>query len=166
MDDEARAGRSIPHLLVFALATFNVLLLALVVVIVAYRDGWLSDALDPLNTLLGLGAFAALWALSWWTGTRVARGWSLEHFPPIAELWARSVFWGGVAGVIALLVPLVPALVLGLIEEGWRDALATGIWAALLYAFIACGFAFAVGAAVGFVLATIDRVVLAFALRA
>jgi hypothetical protein len=70
------------------------------------------------------------------------------------------------AGIITLLVPLVPALVLGLIEDGMTTALATGIAVAVLYGFIACGFAFVVGAAVGFALATIDRCILAVAARA
>ncbi|QCJ45807.1 hypothetical protein [Haloprofundus sp. MHR1] len=152
-DAETEGRRPLPALAVWGLATFHVTALVVVLVVALHVAGPLGELLSGLNTAVGLGVFAYLWALTWWTNRRALAGaWDGDGFDSRAAA-KRATLWGGVTGVCFLLAPLVASsafLVIG--GASVLAVLAIGLLAALVSA--------AVGALVGGVFGAVDVVLL------
>jgi hypothetical protein len=145
-----------------ALATFHTSLLVLVVLGLVYFDGGLGDALDDLNTVVGLGLFVDLWLITWMTTAEALRRIGWPSLVRRADLLPQSMVWGGWTGVatvvgavpIAIIVAPIYALVSG-------DADTVGVAViAVPAAAIASPFAFAVGAFIGMLIGVTDYLLL------
>ncbi|MPZ14016.1 MAG: hypothetical protein GEU73_06265 [Chloroflexi bacterium] len=173
------------RLLDWALGTFHAGLFVLTIVVALYRAGGLDDLLGGLNTLLGLAIYGLLWVVTEWTTRRALRGveWRELAVRDPGELLSRGLGWGGVTGVLLLLVPAVilvivavPVQIAGMARMG-LDRGPRILVEALQFLFVGAGalliafsVAFIVGAIVGAVFALVDALVLAaarfvFALR-
>src|SRR5688572_7759032 len=67
------------QLLGWALGTMHTGLFVLAIVVPVYRAGGLDDVLGGLNSLLGLGLYGVLWAVTWWSTTRAVAGIDWHH---------------------------------------------------------------------------------------
>ncbi len=143
------------RLVTWALATFHATLFVVASVLFAYTRGGLGSLLANLNTLVGLGLFAALWATTFLTTQRALEG--IDVLGTMDDrAFVRRVFrWGAANGMAFLAVLAVVFLVgsLAAIPAGSGPGF-------LLFAAFAAPFALvvsaAVGGAVGAVLGVID----------
>ncbi|WP_224267955.1 hypothetical protein [Haloprofundus salinisoli] len=150
-DERGKEARPVPALAVWGLATFHVTALVVALVVALHLGGSLRDLLSGLNTAVGLGVFAYLWALTWWTNRRaLADGFDTRTAA------TRATLWGGATGVCFLLAPLVLFSVL-LVAQGASvlAVLAIGLLAALVSAVVGA----AVGGAFGLVDVALFRAV-------
>jgi hypothetical protein len=147
-----------------ALATFHssMLVLVLVVLGLVYLFGDLGKELDGLNTFAGLGLFAYLWVITWFTTAEALRrlGWPelVRHY----DILPQSMLWGGVTGVATIVVAvpfgMVAAVLYG-VTTADSDVAGFVIFLPIIAA-IASPFAFAVGAFVGMWIGLVDYVLL------
>lgn len=145
-----------------ALATFHTALLVLVVLGLVYFDGGLGDALDDLNTVVGLSLFVYLWLITWMTTAEALRRIGWPSLVRRGDILPQSMLWGGwsgvatVAGTVPIAIILSPIVALA---TGDADTAAIAVFA-LPVAAIASPFAFAVGASVGLFIGLIDYLLL------
>ncbi|WP_224448564.1 hypothetical protein [Haloprofundus salilacus] len=148
-DARAEDGRPLPALAVWGLATFHVAALVVSLVVALHVGGSLGELLSGLNTAVGLGVFAYLWALTWWTNRRaLTDAWRGDGFDPRAAA-TRATLWGGVTGVCFLLGPLVLFSVL-LVVQG------ASVLAVLAIALLGALVAAIVGAVIGGAFGVVD----------
>src|SRR5438445_13051505 len=108
----ARVNGAPPQRLVtWALATFPATLFVVASVLFAYTRGGLGSLLANLNTLVGLGLFAALWATTFLTTQRALEG--IDVLGTMDDrAFVRRVFrWGAANGMAFLAVLAVVFLV-------------------------------------------------------
>ena len=156
-----------PHdLLVWCLAVFQTSGLVMVLLLLDYRAGGLSDRLDGLNTLVGFALFGALLAITYVSTRLAAQKLPLEAAvaSPLRTLRA-GVFYGGVNGVLVVIVAtilLIPVVVYAQIDEGGSPA---AVLVVPVFGAVAAFFACAIGAVIGLVFGLIESAVL-YAARA
>lgn len=161
-------------LVTFALATFNVTVLLVAVLLLAYRrDPELGERLGDLGTTAGLGLFALLWVAAVWATRGALRRLPHPLAMPVGRTLAQGMRWGGRAGVLVFLALEFAVVVNGLATsagtESASDAI-TGLALLVLYLAAVTAFgsavAFVVGAAVGAAFALLDFAVLLAVRRA
>ena len=128
----------------WTLATFDISLFVLSVVIVGHVSGALGDLLAGLNTVVGAVIFLYLWALF----TLAAR-WVLGEAPlaesSISSLFLRSIAAGGVAGVVFLLSIVLIAVIPSAVSRSIQPV------SVVLIALIGAAVAAVLGSVVGLV---------------
>lgn len=141
-----------PRAYAFPLATFHVCLLVLTFIVLGYPD---LGGIAELNTVIGLLAFAMLWAVSYY-GT----AWALQdvrvHAVDVAM--RRGIGGGARSGMLLVLAGLLPVVVLGSVSSPLM-ALAF----AVIYGTIGMLVAAVVGGAIGFAFSLLDWAILALA---
>ena len=103
----SRTGRPVPA--PFVLASFHVTVLVTLAVGGLHLSGALGDILGGLSTLVGLGFFAYLWGVTWWTNRRVLQRAPLADAttaPGARALVLAGTGWGGVTGLVVVVLPL------------------------------------------------------------
>jgi hypothetical protein len=155
----ASAADGPPALVTWCLGTFHVAVLTVVAVFLLQRGGAVGDALSGLDTAIGLGLYAFLWAITLWTTRRGLRAaWRDGHGLAWMDGLGSALVWGGVTGV-AFFGGLVAAFVVVVVAQGaggqGADMLAT-LGVVLVGALIAA----LVGALVGGLLGLLDFTVL------
>ena len=151
--------------LALALATFHTSLLVLLGVFLIYLIGDLGEALDGLNTIVGLLLFAYLWSINWITTAGALRSFSSLTEPPWWEVARGGLLWGGATGA-AVIVILSTAVGVGSLVYGVGTADLDVVKGVYIYPFLGAaggGPAFIVGAAFGFAFAAVDYVLLRLA---
>ncbi|MFC7046641.1 hypothetical protein ACFQH6_15625 [Halobacteriaceae archaeon GCM10025711] len=139
-------------LLVWALATFHVAALVSVAAVALHANGVLGQVLGELDTLVGVGLFVVVWALTWWSNRRWLTDVSLADDGQGAVV--AGARWGGVEGVLVLVAPLL-VLVVVLVAQGGSVPVLAGLGVvALLVAGVVGG---VVGAAFALVDVTLVR---------
>jgi hypothetical protein len=158
---DRRQWRPLPPLalVTWCLGTFHVAVLTVVAVLALQRGGIVGDVLSGLDTALGLGLYAFLWAITWWTTRRGLRAaWCEGRGPTWKDGVAHALVWGGATGG-GFFAGLFAVVFVLLVAQG-AVALATlGIGA------IGAGVAVVVGAVVGGVLGLLDVMLLRAARR-
>ncbi len=133
-------------------------MLVLVIVVLIYFFGDLGETLDDLNTLLGLGLFAYLWAVIWVTTSGALRRLGWPNAAGLAEAIEAAVPWGGFAGAAIVIVPSFGgALVLAAYGVLTLDGEA--LLRALIivpFGIVAGAVAFGVGGLIGLTLGVLD----------
>ncbi len=165
-EDAPALRRTGPRRFAFALGTFHAGTLVVVGVLLAYRNGGV-ESLGDLNTVLGLGLFALLWAASV-AGTEWALRDVRVHTLDVA---LRRGIAGGVRSALLVLVVVIVFVVasvpFGLTDEGGLAGLGNMLVVALyivgVYGVLGGVVAAVVGGAIGFVFAVIDWLVLCLA---
>ena len=163
--DEATDGATVastdapPALVTWCLGAFHVAVLIVVAVLLLQRGGAVGGALSGLDTAIGLGLYAFLWAVTWWTTRRALRAaWRDGRGPTWKHSLAGALVWGGATGVV-FFTGLFAAFFVLLVVQG-EDVLAT-LGFGLISAFVAM----LVGGVVGGVLGLLDIVLLRAARR-
>ncbi len=143
------------NLLSLALSTFHIAFLVAVGVLLAHLTGGLGDFLKGLNTLLGLGLFAVLWAVVWWATGNVLAVVSVSDVVSWSGTKAvilRGTLWGGAVGVL-FFAGFVAVAVLSFL---FRPTGAIQPSSVLLILLIGGAIAFGVGGIVGISFAVLD----------
>jgi hypothetical protein len=146
-----------------ALASFHTSLLVLVIVLLAYLGGGLGEALADLNTVVGLGLFVYLWAITWVTSAGALRRLGWPRHVGIEGVMEAGAIWGGFTGAAFFAVPGTIVVVV-LLVVGVATLDGNTLFAALLFApFAVIGslLAFAVGAVLGLAFGLIDTLLFA-----
>lgn len=144
--------------LAWSLASFHTALLVTLLLAGLYATGAVGELLGGLDTVVGLGIYGYLWALTWWTNRRWLEdvGLALAELPSEPRVVVGAALrWGAVAGLLFLVGPLVVLVGLFVVDGGFGAlpfVVLTGLVGALLAA--------AVGALVGGVFATLDLALL------
>ena len=139
-----------PALVTWCLGTFHVAMLTVAAVLALQHGGAVGDVLSGLDTALGLGLYAFLWAVTWWTTRRGLRAaWRAGREPTWKNGLGRALAWGGVTGIVFFGGVFAAFLVL-LIAEG------VGGFASLGIGLVGAVVAALVGAVVGGVLGLFD----------
>lgn len=159
-------------LIIWAFATFHVVLFLAVLLLFLYVGGSLGQLLNALNTLVGLGLFGALWLTTWYTTREGWRRlqWDVLQTPNYARMLALGVIWGGVNGMIflgVLYLLFIGGLVLSVLQsQAGRpigEALSDLGAGPVLALCVGTPVAFVIGAAAGLLLAGIDALMIAIA---
>lgn len=141
-------------LLAWSLASFHTALLVTLLLAGLYATGAAGELLAGLDTVVGLGLYAYLWAVTWWTNRRwlEAVGLAPAELPSEPRMVVGvALRWGAVAGLLFLVGPLV--VLAGLfVVDGGLGILPFVVLAGLVGTLLAA----AVGAFVGGMLATLD----------
>lgn len=145
----------------FAMGTFHVAVLALVVALAAYAGGGLRD-IEELHPLAGFALFGLVWLASV-AGTHWALAGVHDHAIDVAI--RRGIGGGALAGVLVFLVLLVmvalSAATSRIIDgEPMTDVLAGVALVLVLYGVIGGIVAAGVGGAIGFLFSLVDWFVL------
>ena len=153
--------------LAFALGTFQTCVLVLVLLASIYLLGDLGKLLGGLSTGAGIGVFLLLWLTTLHCTLRALDAVGMEKLPsnPVEAMLLNGAKWGGIEGMLFLLVPLVPALIVASLYSllvGDLGPAAGGFYFGALVLAIAAGVAFFVGAQIG-VIAALVQVPLLFA---
>jgi hypothetical protein len=162
------------RLIAWAFATFHASAFVLVILLLVYRAGGLGQALQGLNTAVGLGLFLALWTTTFIATRQALRGLGLGMPSPVNadRLIGRATRWGALNGVVflfvlALVIPGGYALThLGDVFNALRGP--TAIQSVLFVIgglIVASSVALVVGALIGLVFSGIDLVLLGVAAR-
>ena len=146
-----------------ALATFHSSMLVLVILGLLYLFGNLGKELDGLNTFAGLGLFAYLWVITWFTTAEALRRLGWPELVRRHDIVAQSMLWGGVTGVATIVVAVPFGMVAAVVYSvTTADSDVGGVVIFLpIIAAIASPFAFAVGAFIGLWVGLVDYVLLA-----
>lgn len=151
-------------LLIWCLAAFHAAGLVLLLVMLLYLSEDLGETLDGLNTAVGLALYIVLWATNWWATGKAIDGLDLTNpDQPVTggALLGRGLLWGGVNGVLFLLVVFAPILVV-IVAGG--DVTVLGMVALLAYLLFLGGIAsFIIGSLIGLAFAVIDLALLEIA---
>lgn len=130
-------------------AAFHTALLVAVGVWLGHLAGAVGDLLQGLNTAVGLGGYALLWAVGW-----LVTGRALASAPPATasgrELVSYGALYGAVTAVAFLLAALVLVGPLLVLRQG------VSVSAVLLLGSIGTVAATIVGTVVGVIVAAID----------
>ena len=162
------------RLIVWAFATFHASAFVLVIVFLVYRGGGLGQALQGLNTGVGLALFLALWATTYIATRHALGGLGLERPSRVDELalTAHAIRWGALNGVmfLLLLVLVIPGGYMVTHLADVFDALRgpTAIQSTLFVLgglAVASAVALVVGGLVGLVFSGIDLILLGIAAR-
>lgn len=133
-------------------------MLVLVIVVLIYFFGDLGETLDDLNTLLGLGLFAYLWAIAWVATSGALRRLGWPDAAGLADTTEASVPWGGFAGAAVVIFPsVVGAFVLA--GYGVLTLNGEALLRALIivpFGIVAGAVAFGVGGLIGLTLGVLD----------
>jgi hypothetical protein len=139
-----------PALVTWCLGAFHVAVLTVVAVLALQRGGAVGDLLSGLDTAIGLGLYAFLWIVTWWTTRRGLRAaWHDGREPTWRTVFASALAWGGVTGVV-FFVGLFAALLVVLVAQGER------VLATLGFGLVGAVVAALIGAIVGGVLGLFD----------
>ena len=139
-----------PALVTWCLGTFHVAVLTVVAVLGLQYGGAVGDVLSGLDTALGLGLYAFLWAVTLWTTRRgLHAAWRAGHEPTWKSGLVCAFAWGGVTGIV-FFSGVFAALLGLLIAEG------AGGFATLGVGLVGTGVAALVGTVVGGVLGLFD----------
>lgn len=161
-------------LVIWAFATFHAAAFVLVLLLLIYRGGGLGQALQGLNTAVGLGLFLALWTTTYVATRRALRGLGLDAPAQIdaGALTARALRWGALNGVmflavLALVVPGGYAIThLSDLVQALRGPTAVQSALFVLGGLVVSGtVALVVGALIGLLLAGVDLFLLGMAAR-
>ncbi|MGH8103636.1 MAG: hypothetical protein ACREJQ_03845 [bacterium] len=153
----AEIARNRGHwLMVWCLATFHASLLVVTIIASLHSAGDLGRTLGGLGTLSGIGLYIALWASTFWTTSMWLRRFDILARDWQSDLWrllGLGVVWGGVNGVIFLLVLALP--------------FARDLWGLIfsVESIIFPLFAYLVGAVIGCLFAMLDAILIGIALR-
>ena len=151
-------------LLAWALGAFHTALFVFLAVFLVYRGGGLGNLLGGLNTLIGSGLFALLWATTGWT-TRRAAG-KVGASPAAGVSWnllGGGGMWGAVNATLFLGVFLVPLAVFAVVVDFRQVAADLGGF--LIFLLAALGVAGFVGFLAGLTLSLLDVALLLIATR-
>jgi hypothetical protein len=160
------------QLIIWAFATFHAVLFLTVLLLFLYLGGSLGQFLSALNTLVGLGLFAALWLTTWYTTREGWRRlqWDISRTPNYARMLGLGMIWGGVNGTMFLGVLdllFIGGLVLSALQSQAGRPIGEALYdlgAGPLFAVcVGTPVAFVVGAAAGLLLAGIDALMVAIA---
>jgi hypothetical protein len=150
-------------LLTWGLATFHTTFFVTGLATLLYVGGNLGSLLGSLNTLIGIALFNVLWFTTWWSTRQALRGlqWpTLENLSK-REMIYRAVFWGGVNGVLFLLVILGVVVIGSIISIAANPGASLGTIVFLIIAgLIGSVIAFGVGAVFGILFVMIDGALL------
>ena len=151
-------------LVTWSLATFHATTFVLAIVLFAYSRDALGAGLSGLNTFVGLGLFAALWATTYMTTSRALEGLDLIGSASDRGGYPRRAFRWGAANGMAFLALLGIVGVFTALANTRPAQVASGILLpALFIAPIALVVSAAVGGAVGALFGIIDLAVFALA---
>jgi hypothetical protein len=147
-------------LLAFGLGTFHAVILTLTLVLSLYLAADLGEALDSLNTGIGLAVFGALWATSVYCTDRAHRdaGLKLGRALSVAGILRNGEIWGAWNGVLffwCLLVGGTVAVFISEVDDG-LVAKPRALFVAIFGFGVGTVVSAIFGAAVGFVIATVD----------
>jgi hypothetical protein len=148
--------------LAFALGTFQTCVLVLVLLVLMYLLGDLGKLLGGLSSAAGIGVFLLLWLNTLYCTLRALAAVGFEKLPrnPIEGMLVQGTKWGGIDGMLFLLVPLLPALVVAslyvLVYEGEFAASVAAFYGGALVLVIAAAVACFIGAQIGFVAASLQ----------
>jgi hypothetical protein len=158
------------RLLALALGTFHAVLLTVVLVVLLYLTIDLGDALSKLNTVVGLGIFAALWATSVFCTYRGLEnaGITPGHDQATSVIVSNGMSWGAWNGMLfywcLLSVGFVVILIKAILNEGFDYVF--GVFIFGLAAFVAGTVLSAtIGAMFGLVFSLLDAGLLALTHR-
>jgi hypothetical protein len=158
-DQASGASAAVPALVTWCLGTFHIAVLTVVAVLALQRGASIGNALSGLDTAIGLGLYAFLWALTWWTTRRGLRAaWHEGRGPTWKSGIAYALVWGGATGVVFFAGLFAVVFVL-LVAQG-AVALAT-----LGVGVIGVVVAVVVGAVIGGMLGVLDVMLLRAARR-
>jgi hypothetical protein len=147
--------------LAWALGTFHTSVVGIALLLLVYPGGGLPVALGGLGTIAGLALFVALWSTTVYSTGRAIRGLRLIGAERAASgaFYRRALRWGAANGVLFFIV-LVVVVITNALVTAPPEAPSVQIGAILPIAALEVGFgslfAFAIGAVVGLVLATLD----------
>lgn len=152
-------------MIALAFSTFHATTFLLVPLLLLYRGGGLGNTLQGLNTAVGLGLFVALWATTHVATRQALRGIDMTGAGPIDgdALVARAFRWGGVNGVMFLLV--LGAAIFGGSVAARPESAFQGVVFLIAALVPGSAVAFAIGAVVGVAFAGIDLVLMGIARR-
>jgi hypothetical protein len=93
-------------LLGWVLGTFHTSIFGLALLLLLYPRGRFGDTLAGLSTLSGLAIFVALWVTTVFTTRRALAGlnWLEDDSAQMAVFFRRALRWGGVNGLLFLIV--------------------------------------------------------------
>ncbi|WP_435155647.1 hypothetical protein [Haladaptatus sp. DFWS20] len=117
-----------------------------------------------MNTLLGLGLFALLWFIVWWTIRKVLTAVPLSEavsWSGTKAVLVRGTLWGGAVGVLFL----VGAVIIAVVPQLFTPNTPLQPLSVLLTALIGGLIALIIGSVVGLFFALIDVVVVRVAYR-
>lgn len=173
MDDEeaVESPEAGTGLVALALATCNLSLAFLTIVLIAYRrDLELGERLSNLGIGIGLGLFALLWSSAIWATGGALRGLGALMGVRFVNVVGRGIVWGGRAGVLVFLALVLFVAVLAVARDIDHISVAEAVTNGpllLLYlgAVVSIGgaLAFLAGATVGIAAAVADFGILALA---
>ncbi|MDP9320044.1 MAG: hypothetical protein M3P16_02980 [Chloroflexota bacterium] len=152
----------------WALGTFHTSVVGIALLLLVYPGGGLSVALGGLSTISDLALFGALWSTTVYSTGRATRGLRLLGADRAASgaFYRRALRWGAANGVL-FFVALVVIVVTNAVVTAPPGAPSVQIGAILPIAALEVGLgtmvAFAIGALLGLVLATLDLVALRIA---
>jgi hypothetical protein len=98
-------------------ATFHAAVLVLLAMWFVHLSGGLGDLLGGLNTAVGLGLYALLWAIVWWATGQAFDEAAPDSSSPRERAWA-GFRYGAVTGMGFLLVILAGAFVVVAVTGG------------------------------------------------
>lgn len=165
MDRRADRTSAGERLLGWILPLAHLIVVTLALVVVAVGTGSLEPALDAIGTIAGIAAYSALWAATWWTTWRALRSVPAPSGEvTVGEATSAGVRWGGIDGLLFYLCLVaygVLKLVIGVFASvrpgaGVAEpvsASVASVVAVLPFAVAGAIVAYAVGAAIGYVLA-------------
>jgi hypothetical protein len=155
--------------LAMALGTFQTCVLVFVLLALFWFLGDLGKLLGGLSTAAGIGVFLLLWLTTLYCTLHALDEVGLEKLDgdPVVGMLLSGAKWGGLDGMLFLLVPLMPALMVLSLDALFTDDLAAGVggfYAGTFVLMIAAAFAAFIGAQIG-VIAALIQVVLLYAAR-
>ena len=148
-----------PALRLWSLATFHTVSFVAAVVVAEHVSGSLAGALGRLNTALGVAAFLALWAITWFATSKGLYGMEPRvedaSLLTIVESTIVAGGWNGV-GIFALILSLSVASILAGNGSGGPALIPVLFFVAVIGSLLA----FTIGAVVGLVYGLIDALLL------
>ncbi len=154
------------RLLEWCFGTFHPAFLVLAAFLLLYATGNAGAVLGALNTLLGVGVFALLWATTWWSTQRAVRGlYENGQFfiPAFGDMLSVGVKWGAVNGALFFLFLFGGIGLFGLAFSAQTSQFGA---AAVFFLFAGCIgaiFALMLGAVFGIVFTLVDAALVGLA---
>ncbi|KAB1194312.1 hypothetical protein GJR96_13040 [Haloferax sp. MBLA0076] len=146
-----------PRLEIWAVSTFNVVLLSLLGVLTGHLSGSLADVLRGFGTLEGVLVFGYLWVL-----TILATRWALStggldrgQTGELRSLFVRGAIAGALIGAGFLVGTILAVAFVNLVSMAWTVRL-DGVLPFALITLLGGGIAALVGGLVGTVLVLVD----------
>ncbi len=153
-----------PHLGTFeiiALGSFNTLLLVLLAAVAALARGGSIGFPQGMHPAFAIVVLLALWLLTCWTTARAVRGHQRTPIDSWGSTWARGIQHGIKAGAIAIAALFLLLIVRIILDDRFTGETATAVSYTMLYVWtLGLIAALVIGGAAGFIVSTVDRVVL------